>query len=114
MRDNKECEFGLKKRRGMKNQNLKETYEEYHKNAGIQREIIGRYNFDYHFVLSFIDRYLRRGMRVLDIGCGRGTISLYVASKGNEVLGIDISEEAIDAAQRSAGLLGIKMHLLKP
>lgn len=47
-------------------------------------------------------------MKVLDIGCSVGTISLYVANKGNEILGIDISENAINIAQNSAELLGIK------
>lgn len=87
---------------------MKEEYEEYHKNAGIQSKIRERDDFTYHIVLSVIDKYLSRDSRVLDIGCGVGTVSLYVANKGNEVLGIDISEKAIDAAQKSAELLGIK------
>lgn len=92
----------------MKEQNLKEKYEEFHKNAGMQTKIIDNKNFTYHIVLSFIDKYLHPDMKVLDIGCGVGTISLYIANKGNEVLGTDISEKAIKAAQRSAELLGIK------
>lgn len=92
----------------MKNQNLKEKYEEFHENFSIPMEIIDRNNFTYHIALSVIDKYPRRGMRVLDIGCSVGTISLYVTNKGNEVLGIDVSEKAIDAAQKSAELLGIK------
>ena len=96
----------------MKNQNLKEKYEELHKNAGIQRKIVSSNNFTYHIALhvldNVIDKYIQPDMKVLDVGCGVGTISLYVANKGNEVLGIDISEKAIDAAQRSAESLGIK------
>jgi len=88
--------------------NPKEIYEEFHKNAGIQTKVVSSNSFTYHIALSVIDKYLPRGMRVLDIGCGVGTISLYVANKGNEVLGIDISEKAIDAAQKSAELLGIR------
>lgn len=87
---------------------LKEKYEEFHKNAGIQTKIINGNNFTYHIVLSFIDKYLQPDMRVLDIGCGCGTISLYIANKSNDVLGIDISEKAVNAAQKSATLLGIK------
>jgi len=90
------------------NKNFKEKYEEFHKNAGIQTKIIESNNFTYHIVLSFIDKYLQPGMKVLDIGCGVGTISLYIAKKGNEVLGIDISEKAINAAQKSAEVLDIK------
>jgi len=87
---------------------LKEKYEEFHKNAGIQTRIVSKNDFTYHIVLSFIDKYLQPNMKVLDVGCGIGTISLYVATKGNEVFGIDISEKAISAAQKSAELLDIK------
>lgn len=92
----------------MKIENLKEKYEEFHKNAGIQTKIIDNKNFTYHIVLSFIDKYLQPNMKVLDIGCSVGTISLYVANKGNEVVGTDISERAINAAQKSAEILGAK------
>ena len=68
----------------MKNQNLKEKYEEFHKNAGIQRRVVSSKNFTYHIVFSVIDKYLQPDMKVLDVGCGVGTISLYVANKGNE------------------------------
>lgn len=87
---------------------IKEKYEEFHKNAGVQTKIVDKNNFTYHIVLSFIDKYLQPEMKVLDIGCGVGSISLYVADKGNEVLGIDISEKAVNAAQRSAEILGVK------
>jgi len=91
-----------------KNKNFKEKYEEFHKNAGIQTKIVSKNDFTYHIVLSFIDKYLQPNMKVLDVGCGIGTISLYIATKGNEVFGIDISEKAISAAQKSAELLDIK------
>ncbi|MBA7480177.1 Ubiquinone biosynthesis O-methyltransferase, mitochondrial [subsurface metagenome] len=96
----------------MKNQNLKEFYEEfyeeYHKKGGIQTKVVSSNNFARHIILSLIDKYLRPDMRVLDIGCGDGAFSLYIANKGNEVLGIDISEKAIDDAQKGAELLGIR------
>lgn len=47
--------------------------------------------------------YLRkiRGFRVLDYGCGRGDLSLYMLSQGAEVHGIDISSGYVgDAATR--------------
>ncbi len=95
-------------RRAMSMDSIKEKYEEFHKNAGIQTKVVDTKNFTYHIVLSFIDKYLQPDMKVFDIGCGVGTISLYVANKGNEVLGTDISEKAVSVAQKSAELLGIK------
>lgn len=41
--------------------------------------------------------------RVLDLGCGKGRNSIYLASQGFHVIGIDFSEKALnDARQRSA------------
>ena len=48
---------------------------------------------------------LAPGMRVLDVGCGAGDVSLLVASMvgpAGEVLGIDRSPEAVATAQRRA------------
>ena len=44
----------------------------------------------------------------MDIGCGAGTLALYYTSRGNKVLGIDISEIAIESAKTSAKLLKLK------
>ncbi|MFH1855691.1 MAG: class I SAM-dependent methyltransferase [Candidatus Omnitrophota bacterium] len=92
----------------MENELLKEKYEDFHRNADIQAKIVDRNNFTYHLVLSFLDKYLVSNMNVLDIGCGIGTISLYVSKKVNKVMGTDISERAVNAALKSALLLGIK------
>lgn len=41
-------------------------------------------------------------LRVLDLGCGTGRNALYLAEEGAEVVGIDISQTAIDMAQTRA------------
>lgn len=88
--------------------NLKEKYEQFHKNARKQVKVVYYDNFTYKPVLTIIDKYLNKDMKVLDIGCATGTISLYMANKGNEVTGLDISQKAINAAQESAEILGFK------
>lgn len=40
--------------------------------------------------------------KVLDVGCGEGFYSIYLASKGFEVVGIDFSEKAIMYAKENA------------
>jgi 2-polyprenyl-3-methyl-5-hydroxy-6-metoxy-1,4-benzoquinol methylase len=45
--------------------------------------------------------------RVLDAGCGTGENAIYLASKGYEVLGVDLSPTAIEKAQRKARDRGV-------
>jgi SAM-dependent methyltransferase len=45
----------------------------------------------------------KRGERVLDLGCGDGTLTLEIARAGCDVIGIDSSEAMVEAA-RSAGV----------
>ena len=44
--------------------------------------------------------YLKSGNSVLDVGCGGGTKSKYLANKGLKVLGIDFSENLLKIAKR--------------
>ncbi len=44
---------------------------------------------------------LRPGMRVLDIGCGRGEIALHAAKRGAEVVGIDYSPSCLRLSRRT-------------
>ena len=43
-----------------------------------------------------------RGLNILDLGCGTGRNSNYLALLGNAVFGIDISKTAIDIAKKRA------------
>jgi ubiquinone/menaquinone biosynthesis C-methylase UbiE len=44
------------------------------------------------------------GKRILDIGCGSGTLAATLSSEGAKVVGIDIEEAAIESARRNAPL----------
>jgi ubiquinone/menaquinone biosynthesis C-methylase UbiE len=48
-----------------------------------------------------------KGMKVLDLGCGDGTTAVPEAKRGAEVLGIDISNPLVEAANRRARELGL-------
>lgn len=43
----------------------------------------------------------KKGMKVLDLGCGRGDTAFYLAKKGNKVTGIDYAKDAIKIAKRT-------------
>ncbi len=50
-----------------------------------------------------------RGLRVLDIGCGHGALSLSLLRKGaSYVAGIDISDNYVDEARAAAVAAGIE------
>ncbi len=60
--------------------------------------------FYHHEHLSMIERLVPdvAGLRVLDIGCGTGRNSRYLAGRGASVVGIDFSPKAVEIARRSS------------
>ncbi len=52
------------------------------------------------------------GRHVLDLGCGRGRNSRFLASQGLSVVGVDISAVAVADAQASKGDLDCSFHCL--
>ncbi|MBM3476687.1 MAG: class I SAM-dependent methyltransferase [Armatimonadetes bacterium] len=82
-------------------------YEQLHPGGGVLSRVPRRSDLTYCHLLPVLDRYLASGHRVLDIGCGAGAVSLYAADRGAEVLGIDISENAVASCRESARRLGL-------
>jgi len=44
--------------------------------------------------------HVKRGQRVLDIGCGTGALTLRAAQKGAEVKGIDVNSQMLEIAKK--------------
>jgi len=61
---------------------------------------------------TFVDAADRIAGSVLDAGCGTGDISLFFASRGNTVTGIDFLEEPIRRAKRKAAERGLSVRFL--
>ena len=52
------------------------------------------------------------GERILDVGCGEGTLTKKIVGRGATVLGIDNSPEMIAGSSASAGLPSITLPLI--
>lgn len=53
------------------------------------------------FIEENINVFENFPLKILDVGCGNGNISMHLGSKGHEVLGIDISEKTINKANKN-------------
>ncbi len=60
-------------------------------------------------VVSFVGEYLKPGMKVLDLGCGKGRHSIYCAEKGLDVFAVDISDNALNVLEKGKGKLPIEI-----
>jgi SAM-dependent methyltransferase len=50
---------------------------------------------------------IRKGLKVLDLGCGDGTTALPAARLGADVLGVDIARNLVDAGNKRAAAEGL-------
>jgi len=88
----------------------KKFYEKFHKDSRSSSKFISENNFTYINILKILDESLenmKKNQQILDIGCGVGTLSLYCASKGLKVTGLDISKTAISKALKTAEKFGL-------
>ncbi len=88
--------------------NTKDIHEVYHNKTKEQKKIIKKNNFTYRSIIETLDKYLGPEDNILDIGCGAGTLDFYLANKGHNVVGIDISDKAIQSCVQTAKNLGLK------
>ena len=50
---------------------------------------------------------IKKGMKVLDLGCGDGTTAVPAAKLGADVLGVDIAQNLVEAGNRRAKEMGL-------
>lgn len=67
------------------------------------------------FLLScrMLDRYIKKGDKVVDIGGGPGRYSLYLAAKGCDVSLIDLSEANANFAAERAAEMGLALRTIQ-
>ena len=56
-----------------------------------------------------IDKYLKKGSSIIDLGCGTGRTTVPLVKKKYNVLGIDITPKFIQIAEEKARKLGIQI-----
>lgn len=62
--------------------------------------------------LAAVEKWVRPGRPVIDVGCGSGILSVAALKLGaSHVLGVDIDEEAVEAARQNAALNGVEKDL---
>ncbi len=67
-----------------------------------------------HLEMESILKYLKEEDKVLDIGCGKGYSTLYMAWKKNiDILGMDYAEEMINGARNNLNSLKEKNKFLR-
>lgn len=65
-----------------------------------------------HDIDFYVEQAVNSGGPVLEIGCGTGRISLSIAAKGIDVVGIDISPRMIEVARAKAEKRGLTPHCI--
>jgi len=65
---------------------------------GIYILTLGKLNKVYNRLTS----YIKKGQKVLDLGCGTGALTLKAAHKGAKVKGIDINPQMLEIAKKRA------------
>lgn len=95
---------------------LQQFYDRYHQKNDHFHKLIRRGNTTYWYILQLLHKaVLSEAIRgeVLDVGCGVGTLSLYVSQFAQSVVGIDVSGRAIEIAESARASLDIKNVVFK-
>ena len=80
----------------MNTEKVRSDFDEIARVSDPHDEDTGRYD---RFLLSLVPRHAKR---VLDVGCGLGRLTAKLASRGRQVVGIDLSTEMIARANQKA------------
>ena len=62
---------------------------------------------------TFCDLHLKSGARVLDLGCGGGRNAHYLAARGFQVYGVDVSPSAVSFTARRLARFGLRGTFLQ-
>ena len=92
-------------------QHLKESWDETYKRHDFRKLPWETVKPDEELVRILKEGKMKK-CKVLDIGCGSGTNSIFLAKHGFDVVGVDISPTAIKLAKKRTKDVGVKVKLL--
>ena len=93
---------------------VKETVRRfYNSNSQGEWERLERHPIEFAVTRHFLDRYVKPGDRVLDIGGGPGRYSLYLAEQGCDVTLLDLSDENVHFAEKEADRRGLTLKAVQ-
>ncbi len=81
----------------------------YDGSAQAEWERLQRHPFEYELTCRYLDRYIKSGDKVLDVGGGPGRYALYLAEKGCEETLFDLSAGNIELAKQKASEHGVSI-----
>ncbi len=61
----------------------------------------------YNNVCAFIDKHVKKGMKVADIGCGSGVFSKKLLEKGAYVYAFDYAESAVELTKKNLSTVAV-------
>lgn len=73
---------------------LDKLYESFEEDKRLIRS--KAHSIEFLTTISFVDRYLKEGMKILDIGAGTGAYSIYYAEKGYDVTAVEPVKRNVD------------------
>ena len=77
---------------------IQKTYEVFNEDARLNRSKAARVEF--LTTVRYIERYVKPGAKILDVGAGAGEYSLHFARKGYEVSALELSPANIEAFRK--------------
>lgn len=90
-----------------------DTVKEFYNSAPmLEWNRLEEHPFEFLIAKHYLDRYIRPGQRVLDIGGGPGRYALYLAQKGCDVTLLDLSEGNVAFAKEQAKQKGLPLTAL--
>lgn len=92
-------------------EHARETVKRYYdENAETEWRRLEEHPFEFLFTTHMMERYVKPGERVLDIGGGPGRYAVHFAKRGCAVTLVDLSEENIRLARQKADDAGVSIE----